>query len=110
MSHRLQPAAQTLSEALEKEISRPALTPQDAALLILTCLSKGCPDPVKERLDPGWVTILYRSQRYDGSWPGEPLYGTPTRGEFASWYASRSVTTALCYHALKCFQTASISA
>jgi hypothetical protein len=48
-----------------------------------------------------WLTKLFKSQRYDGSWLAEPLFGTPTRGELATWYASSSVTTGFCYHALK---------
>jgi hypothetical protein len=97
-------ATQTLTERLEIETKRASITPQNAALLTLTCLSEGCPHPL---FKPGWITRLGKTQRYDGSWAGEPLFGTPTRGEVAAWYTSRSVTTAYCYHALKTYQGAS---
>jgi hypothetical protein len=105
----LQQASATLVKYLEKEAARPHLTPQEAAFLTLACLSRGCPAPAKERFDPRWITMICKAQRYDGSWGSEPLYGTPTRGEFASWYASRSVTTVFCYHALKSYQAGSSS-
>lgn len=99
----LQTAAQTLAERFEIEAQRHRITAQDAALLTLCCLSTGAPSKLRARFDSEWITVLHKSQRYDGSWPGEPLYGTPTRGELAAWYASSSVTTALCYHALRCY-------
>jgi hypothetical protein len=98
---RLDQAAQILAAQLEMETYRVSVTPQDASFLILACLSAGAPDAAKELFTPRWIDILCQSQRYDGSWAGEPLYGTPTRGEFAAWYHSRPVTTAFCYHALK---------
>ncbi|MCB9076047.1 MAG: hypothetical protein H6631_00475 [Anaerolineaceae bacterium] len=97
-------AAQILTERFKEEVQRYHVTPQDAALLSLVCLSAGAPDEVKALFKADWITILTKTQRYDGCWPGEPLYGTPTRGELATWYASNSVTTALCYHALKRFR------
>jgi hypothetical protein len=93
--------AQTLAERLASEAKQSSLTPQDAAFLILACLSDGLPRSIESLFKPDWITLLCKSQRYDGSWAGEPLYGTPTRGELATWYASRSVTTAFCYHALQ---------
>jgi len=107
MPHPLKRATQMLVKYLGNEITRPYLTPQEAAFLILACLSQGC--SAKDLFNPRWVTIICKAQRYDGSWGSEPLYGTPARGEFASWYASRSVTTAFCYHALKSYQAASSS-
>jgi hypothetical protein len=104
LSDRLDRAAQSLTERLEMETKRVSVTPQDAALLTLACLSAASPDAAKNLFTPRWLTILCQSQRYDGSWAGEPLYGTPTRGEFAAWYASRPVTTAFCYQALKNYQ------
>ena len=87
----------------ERDAARPVLSPQESAFLILACLSAG--DGLAEKLEallkPAWPLRLYKSQRYDGSWAAESLYGTPTRGEFAAWYSSRTVTTAFCYHALK---------
>jgi hypothetical protein len=106
-------AAQTLTQWLVTETQCSSLTPQDAAFLTLACLRfeqirlnespKFTLDSVMPMLNPDWITLLCKSQRYDGSWAGEPLYGTPTRGEFAAWYSSRSVTTAFCYHALKVY-------
>lgn len=101
-------AGQTLLEQLSIEANRPHLTPQDAAFLSLACL---CLEQRSPKLalatdaavlfKPEWTTLLCKSQRYDGSWAAEPLYGTPTRGELAAWYSSRTVTTAFCYHALR---------
>ena len=100
----LDAAVQMLADRFETEIQRQRVTSQDAALLTLMTLSTGAPDTVKAAFNPDWITLLCKTQRYDGSWPGEPLYGTPTRGELAAWYASSSVTTALCYHALKIYE------
>ncbi|MFN8458093.1 MAG: hypothetical protein U0401_26155 [Anaerolineae bacterium] len=86
-----------LTNHLTVETRRAHLTPQDAAFLILACRSN------PSLFNPEWLTLLAKSQRYDGSWAAEPLYGTPTRGELAAWYGSRTVTTAFCYHALKTF-------
>jgi hypothetical protein len=93
---------QMLAERLNLEANRPYLSPQDAAFLILACLERRSPKlAVDSSFNPDWINLLCKSQRYDGSWAGEPLFGTPTRGELAAWYSSRSVTTAFCYHALK---------
>jgi hypothetical protein len=109
-------AVQTLTQRLVIETQRPSPTLQDAAFLTLACLRfeqirlnwspEFTLDSVMPTLNPDWITLLCKSQRYDGSWAGEPLYGTPTRGEFAAWYSSRSVTTAFCYHALKVYRGA----
>ena len=101
LSDQIDRTAQTLAERLEIESNRASFTPQDAAFLTLTCLSAGTTEAATDLFTPRWIDILCQSQRYDGSWAGEPLYGTPTRGEFAAWYSSRPVTTAFCYHALK---------
>jgi len=101
LRNRLDPATQILTERLEIEAGRNFITPQDAAFLTLACLSDEAPVAARGLFSPRWIDILCKSQRYDGSWAGEPLYGTPTRGEFAAWYNSRPVTTAFCYHALK---------
>lgn len=104
---RLAPARVNLQTSLGEYFRRahqPArLSPQTAALLSLAARTPG--NPQKELFDPRWLTLLIKSQRYDGSWAGEPLYSTPTRGEQAAWYSSRSVTTAICYHALKSCQS-----
>lgn len=78
--------------------ARHADTPQTAAFLILTCREAA---ELAGRFDPGWISLILKRQRYDGSWAAEPLYVTPTRGEGAAWYASRTVTTAFCYRALR---------
>ncbi len=102
----LEKGTQILTEKLSIEAGRPSLTPQDAAFLTLACLSEGSPISSRERFKPRWITILCKNQRYDGSWSSEPLFCTPTRGELATWYSSRSVTTAYCYHALKTYLAA----
>jgi len=95
-----------LVDDLTVETNRSQLTPQSAAFLTLACHSAGLPLPVRSLFNPRWITHLGKTQRYDGSWAGEPLFGTPTRGELATWYSSRPVTTAFCYHALKTYQSA----
>jgi hypothetical protein len=94
---------QTILHLLQREAARSTLSPQEAAFLILACLAggNGLTEKLQALLKPAWPLRLYKSQRYDGSWAAEPLYGTPTRGEFAAWYSSRLVTSAFCYHALK---------
>lgn len=89
-----------LADRLAVEARRPQPSPQEAAFLALACLSAGASTAVKTAFDRGWITRLLQTQRYDGSWAGEPLYPTPTRGDFAAWYHSRMVTTAFCYEAL----------
>ena len=65
-------------------------------------LTLACPSPLAEGLfNPRWNTILFKTQRADGSWQGEPFFFVPNRGEIVTWYASNTLTTAFCYHALK---------
>jgi hypothetical protein len=96
--------ADQLARALESALRRwrdeasHAAAPQEAAFLILGCLEQ---PQLRPLYNPGWSRLILRHQRYDGGWPAEPLFVTPTRGEAAAWYASRSVTSAYCYHALK---------
>jgi hypothetical protein len=90
-------AREILTERLRLE-ARHADTPQTAALLLLTRREAAGSAAM---FDPGWISLILKRQRYDGSWAAEPLYVTPTRGEGAAWYASRTVTTAFCYRALK---------
>lgn len=103
LADQLDRVAPHLTGRLIEETKRSSVSPQEAAFLSLACLSPGLPSTAKNLFDPGWLTILFKSQRYDGSWAAEPLYGTPTRGELAAWYSSRPVTTAFCYHALKTY-------
>lgn len=70
-------------------------TPQAAALAL--CLSTRHPQLTPQ---PIWREMILKNQRYDGAWLAEPLFVAPTRGETAAWYASQTVTTALCYHAI----------
>lgn len=104
---RLKPELANLQKSLGeyfRQTSQPAqMTPQTAALLSLAAQSPGNRAGVQS--DPRWQTMLLKRQRYDGSWAGEPLYSTPTRGELAAWYSSRTVTTAFCYHTLKSCQS-----
>jgi hypothetical protein len=93
-----------LVKHLAGEAQRFHITPQDAAFLTLTCYSSGWPESIPSLFKADWITLLCKSQRYDGSWAAEPLYGTPTRGELAAWYSSRTVTTAFCFHALKTYR------
>ena len=96
---RMSQATKALAERLEVETKRRRVTPQDAAFLILACLN-----PVAEHMfNPRWATILIKNQRFDGGWDGEPFYFTPNRGNVVTWYASHSLTTAFCYHALKTY-------
>ena len=90
-----------IDDHLKVEMNRATITPQDAAFLLLTNAIRN-PTTLEEL--SGLVTLLCKNQRYDGSWAGEPLFGTPTRGELAAWYSSRSTSTAFCYHALKTYR------
>lgn len=92
-------------ERLELESRRDDLTPQDASFLTLACLSKS--DWQSDlHFDPNWITILFKHQRHDGCWEGEPIYVVPSaRGLTTQWFKSRTVTTAFCYHALKTYES-----
>lgn len=94
---KIKEASKVLAEHLEIAIQRRRLSPQDAALLALACAN-----PLVEGLfNPRWNTIMFKHQRSDGSWGGEPLFFVPNRGEVVTWYSSNTLTTAFCYHALK---------
>ncbi len=103
LQDKLDQTARTLAEQFIVETKRYRTTPQDAAFLSLICHSRRLSGLEDSAFKSEWITILAKTQRYDGSWAGEPLFGTPTRGEVATWYTSRSVTTAFCYHALKAY-------
>jgi hypothetical protein len=94
---------ENIRRCLASQLKAVALTPQEAALSVLAtaALDSGKLDTAAARQ---WIAVLCRAQRYDGSWAAEPLYGTPGRNEEATWYQSRSVTSAHCYHALKEYQ------
>lgn len=93
----LNQAVDMLLARFEQESRRPAISPQTAAFFALTCRQHPAAQPL---FNERWLAILHKSQRHDGSWPAEPLFLIPDwRG--TAWYASRPVTTAFCYHALK---------
>lgn len=93
-------ATPVLNGTLRQEAAWRSITPQRAAFLTLSSLMDSSELPFEER----WINVLLKSQRYDGTWVDEPLYPTPNRNATVTWYSSRSVTTAFCYHALQTFQ------
>jgi len=96
-------ARELFLEWFRVEIKRQTITPLDAAFFTLTCQSVASGDFLKSLFEERWLSILLKSQRHDGSWGDEPLFLIPDwRG--TTWYSSRSVTTAFCYHALKTYQ------
>jgi hypothetical protein len=98
----VKPAWEQFAQRLREEAAHIS-TAQEAALMLLMCLDKAAPPSIAALFEPGWLSLILKRQRYDGSWMGEPLFVTPTRGEAAAWYSSRSVTTAYCWHALKTY-------
>lgn len=102
LRERLQQVAGAVRERLRAEAAQPDPTPQDAAFLMLASLrTQALP------FDDRWVTVLFRHQRHDGCWEGEPIYITPSARHLAThWFKSRTVTTAFAYHALKHHQAA----
>ena len=96
---------ETLVKRLEHETKKPGLTPQEAAFLSLTCFISDPDHRLRPYFDERWITTLLKSQRHDGSWDDEPLFLVPDR-DGTAWYASHSVTTAFCYHALKTYAPA----
>lgn len=109
LQHQIDAATTLLLNRLHIEAKRRSISPQEAAFLTAICLSPVLPEPAQSLFNPNWITLLGKKQRYDGSWAGEPLFGTPTRGDLAAWYTSRSVTTVFCYHALKTYLSSSRS-
>ncbi|MEU6709617.1 hypothetical protein [Streptomyces wuyuanensis] len=85
---------------LLREVEYPMVSPQRAALLLLS--DPGTPadsDTVPPRRD-AWLRCLIRSQRPDGGWDAEPLYSIPVPRHPGAWYSSRTATTSLCHRAL----------
>ena len=97
LREQLELVAAYMHDRLACEAEREDLSPQDAAFLILASLrSRVLP------FDVEWVTTLFKHQRHDGCWEGEPIFITPTaRNLTTTWFKSRTVTTAFAYHALK---------
>jgi hypothetical protein len=94
------PASAAVRDRLAQAAVRRLVSPQDAAFLTLACQGGA----TGALFDPRWITVLLRNQRFDGSWEAEPFYPTPNRGGVPTWYASRTITTAYCYHALQTFR------
>lgn len=86
-----------LGERLRAEATCDGLSPQDAAFLMLASLrTQALP------YDGAWITVLFKHQRHDGHWEGEPFYVVPSGRDLSTqWFKSRSVTTAFIYHALR---------
>ena len=97
---RLEPAGAAVRQRLAQAAKRRFASPQDAAFLTLACLED---HPGESLFRPQWITVLFKNQRFDGSWEPEPFYPTVNRGGLPTWYASRSITTAFCYHALQTY-------
>ena len=92
-------AAEMYPQFLEVATRQYRITPQEATFLILASLGSPTETEIKQR----WVTILFKNQRPDGSWYGEPVFFTPNRGELTTWHSSHQLTSAFCYHALKSY-------
>jgi hypothetical protein len=90
-------ARPVLATALDRARTRGPSSAQDAALLTIACIEAGR----AQDLDPAWQTTILKSQRFDGGWPGEPFAAAPNRGRSVTWYSSATLTTALCYDALR---------
>jgi hypothetical protein len=99
LKRRMSEATETLVKRLEVETKRHIVTPQDAAFLILSCLNPFA----SHMFNPRWLTVLLKNHRSDGSWYGEPVFFVINRDQVVTWYASHSLTTAFCYHALKTY-------
>jgi hypothetical protein len=94
---RLERATEQIVRHLEHEVQRQRITPQGAAFLMLACAH-----PLTQSLyTPRWMTTLFKHQRCDGRWDGEPFFFVFSRGMGFTWYVSHTMTTAFCYHALK---------
>ncbi|MGB8703282.1 MAG: hypothetical protein WCD18_28025, partial [Thermosynechococcaceae cyanobacterium] len=93
-------AIPVLRQQLKQAAQQAPLTPQNAAFFTLACCDY---PPNRFLLEEGWITQLIKRQHYDGSWDNEPLFATCQQGGQSTWYTSRSVTTAFCYHALRSY-------
>jgi hypothetical protein len=83
--------------ALVLELEWDVFSPQAAAFAIEACTG---PDAVDLYRDE-WPVMIRKHQRSDGSWNAEPFCFVANRGNRASWYSSRTLTTAFCYRALR---------
>ena len=96
LTRRATTARNALHVDLERARQARVITAQHAAFVITACLEAGQPGQV----DPRWLTLVLRQQRFDGSWIGEPVFAAPNRGRSVTWYSSTILTTAFCYDAL----------
>jgi hypothetical protein len=101
LAAQLPAAGAALGRALDGAAPHVA-SPQDAALLILAANALGR----RDGRVAAWADLLIAEQRYDGSWRDEPLFITGARNGMATWYGSRSTTTALGYAALQTLRDA----
>jgi hypothetical protein len=101
LADRIEQVAVSVSQRLAEAAEEPQLSPQDSAFLILASL----PSQAALPFDSNWVTTLFKHQRADGAWEGEPIYIVPnSRTLETQWFRSRAITTAFIYHALKQIQ------
>lgn len=84
---------------LQAELTHPPKSPQQAAFALMACTSFA-----EDMRAIGWRALIYKGQRSDGSWNAEPFCFIANRGNEASWYSSRTLTTAFCYQALQTAQ------
>lgn len=89
-------AEDRLRTELEQETGRPRIGPQDAACLTWAGRTTGSVQPATDR----FVSIILKSQSFDGGWAAEPFFFAPIAGGRTMWYSSRLLTSAVCYHAL----------
>lgn len=92
----LAPARERLRTEVARATQQARITPQEAACLIWSCSRPGLADLETE----SWQAIVTSGQSFDGGWAGEPFFFAPSPGGQTRWYASRLLTTALCFHAL----------
>jgi hypothetical protein len=96
--------SEMLIQRLEVETWRETHSPQQAAFLTLICLRDPSGELAHRFFDRRWITLLLKRQRGDGGWPSEPFYVCPLRSfDMITWYSSQTITTAICYHALKTY-------
>ncbi|RMF03022.1 MAG: hypothetical protein D6768_06885, partial [Chloroflexi bacterium] len=100
LAQKLDAAGRQLGGWFDEFARRPGLSAQESALALLA--SRRAPDGGYLRSE--WAANLLRRQRHDGSWAAESLFLIPHPARQSGWYASRLVTTALCYRALKLFE------
>lgn len=101
LSEKIEQVRPILLKRAAQESRQRHLSPQSAAFLSLMCMEHD----IDVLCDPEWIAKLLKQQRYDGSWDDEPLFPSPNR-TLITWYSSRAMTTAFCYHALRTYQQA----